>query len=89
MNQQYYSAEFPASLSKLEDTHDLPSFGDLVEQEALLYETVDEVGQLFHGTGAIPHGKAACPDRLAALATGACIRASRLEVHHPLALQDG
>lgn len=89
MNQQFYSAELPASLSQLEDTHDLPSFGDLVEQEVLLYESGDEVGQISYGTGAIPHGKEACPDRLAALATGACIRASRLEVHRPLALQDG
>ena len=86
--QKYCNAVVPAVLSKLQDTHDLLSFGDLVEREIHLYKTGDEVGQPSYGTGAVPHGKAACPDQLAALTTSACIRAGHLEVHL-LALHDG
>jgi len=41
---KYCNAVIPAVLSKLQDTHDLLSFGDLVERESHLYKTGDEVG---------------------------------------------
>jgi len=51
---KYYNPEIPQKLEKLQETHDLLVFGDLVDQSILSVTTGDEVGKLAYGTGSIP-----------------------------------
>jgi len=51
---RYYDPEIPLELKRLEKTHDLVLFGDLVRRGIIEYRTGDEVGKLMYGTGDIP-----------------------------------
>ena len=51
---KYYDPEIRQALIALEQTHDLVTIGDLVEQKVLSITTGVEVGRLAYGTGNIP-----------------------------------
>ncbi|BCY16565.1 hypothetical protein hrd7_04140 [Leptolinea sp. HRD-7] len=51
---KYYNPEIPNKLKALSVTHDLLSFGELVQNGVLRISTGDEVGKLAYGTGNIP-----------------------------------
>ena len=51
---KYYNPEIPKKLQGLKKTHDLLTFGDLVEQGIIGVSTGHEVGKLSYGTGNIP-----------------------------------
>jgi type I restriction enzyme M protein len=51
---RYYDPQVIEELRRLEKTHDLYKFGDLVEQGTLSVATGDELGKLAYGTGDIP-----------------------------------
>lgn len=51
---KYYNPEIEKKLKKLESTHDLIVFGDLVKKKILSLSTGHEVGKLAYGTGHIP-----------------------------------
>ena len=51
---KYYDPEIIATLDALRATHDLPTLGQLVEQDVISVTTGDEIGKLSYGTGSIP-----------------------------------
>lgn len=51
---KYYNPEIPQKLLALTDTHDLLSFGDLMDEGVLVVKTGHEIGKLAYGTGHIP-----------------------------------
>jgi type I restriction enzyme M protein len=54
LSPRYYDPEPLKMLKALEETHDLVSIGDLVNQNVLEISTGDEIGKLAYGTGDIP-----------------------------------
>jgi len=51
---RYYDPEGRAELDQLKETHELLSFGDLIERGVISYTTGVEIGKLAYGTGEIP-----------------------------------
>lgn len=51
---RYYDPEVLAESNRLAETHQLVTFGDLVQEGTLQLRTGDEVGKLAYGTGEIP-----------------------------------
>jgi type I restriction enzyme M protein len=51
---KYYNPEIKKNLLKLNKTHDLLVFGDLLKKKILTISTGDEVGKLEYGNGNIP-----------------------------------
>ena len=51
---KYYNPEIPEKLQALSTSHDLLSFGDLMDAGVLVVKTGHEIGKLAYGTGHIP-----------------------------------
>ncbi len=51
---KYYNPEIDEEVRKLGETHDLVTFGDLLENNTLSISTGVEIGKMAYGTGKIP-----------------------------------
>ena len=51
---KYYNPEIKAKVVALRETHDILTFGDLIDEGIIKIDTGDEVGKLAYGTGDIP-----------------------------------
>lgn len=51
---RYYDPQVNVEKALLNETHDLPTFGELVREGVLSVQTGDELGKLAYGTGDVP-----------------------------------
>lgn len=51
---KYYDPNLKKQIEKLEDTHYLFQFGDLIDKNIVSINTGDEIGKMAYGTGSIP-----------------------------------
>jgi type I restriction enzyme M protein len=51
---KYYDPDLERDIKALAESHDLVSFGDLIERKFLSIDTGDEIGKMVYGTGSIP-----------------------------------